>query len=51
MHVIIRRLVLIQRSKSLAIVQCSCKDVFTSRSSDDAERQQFQHMMEKERER
>jgi len=48
MHVIVRRLVLIQRVKSLAVVECSCGDVFKARSSDEVERQQFQHMIEKD---
>ena len=48
MHVIVRRMVLIQRTKSMAVVQCICGDVFKARSSDGAEQKQFQHMVEKE---
>lgn len=48
MHVIVRRLVLIQRRKSLAVAKCSCGEVFKARSSDQVEKLQFQHMVEKE---
>lgn len=46
MHVIVRRLVLIQKKKSLAVAKCSCGEVFKARSSDLVEREHFQHCIQ-----
>lgn len=48
MHVIVRRMVRIRGTKSTAVVQCSCGEKFKAKTGEQAEREQFQHMISKD---
>lgn len=48
-HSIANRLTMLGDHRATVIVVCECGDKFRAHSTRDAEREQFQHMLKKER--